>query len=101
MNPYLPKPTTLTFPLNYSNTVMNCKQEIKAFQDWIHRCISSGCGIIIQAELSQWYERVTYGQAGIWLTLWDEYCQLKDLTDWGQVMHICINKLSIIGSDDW
>ena len=40
-----------------------------------------------------------HGHHGYWIYMYMLIC-LKPLTHWGRVMHICISKLTIIGSDN-
>ena len=62
------------------------------------------CTGIILGRLSQWETTLHCNVVPHWLNPYPEWSLIKQinqiLTHWGRVMHICVGKLTIIGSDN-
>ena len=60
-----------------------------------------GLGISVVKIRQSWDSPIFTMGIGIRLSLhWDASLQSDQLTHWGQVTHICVSKLTIIGSDN-
>ena len=90
----------LNKPVKYSYLYMSylCENWVKRRLRWCHGCVLSSHRKPWDAALYQCHNlRQTACKS---MSRHMDYCKISILTHWGWVMHICIDKLTIIGSEN-